>query len=175
MGIHPLLQCWSLHQQHGNPGPMLNNHAGTEKDSILPGFQTCRRFWNFDEDGLLVTYVFRYLLDCLAWDLDSHVVGADSNIGGVGVSKGSGSNSMRGISSIHDMTGDCVVSEGGVDKGPSRTLDNMLNSMVLGNVLGTKHSVGDSGVVAGVVVAGHTVGSRDSSIGGHGGHNRVNS
>merc|ERR1712107_661527 len=51
----------------------------------------------------------------------------------------------------------------------------MLNSMVLGNVLGTKHSVGDSGVVAGVVVAGHTVGSRDSSIGGHGGHNRVNS
>merc|ERR1711962_1549002 len=51
----------------------------------------------------------------------------------------------------------------------------MLNSMVLGNVLGTKDSVGDSGVVAGVVVAGHTVGSRDSSIGGHGGHNRVNS
>jgi len=62
---------------------------------------------------------------------------------------------MRGISSLHDMAGDWVVSEGGVDKGLSRTLDNMLNSMVLGNVFGTKHSVGDSGVVAGVVVAGH--------------------
>merc|ERR1711962_1593118 len=82
---------------------------------------------------------------------------------------------MRGISSLHDMAGDWVVSEGGVDKGLSRTLYNMLNSMVLGNVLGTKDSVGDSGVVAGVVVAGHTVGSRDSSIGGHRGHNRVNS
>ena len=51
------------------------------------------------------------------------------------------------------------------DLGLSITLYNMLNSMVLSNVLRSKSSIGDSSVVAGVVVAGDAVGYGSSNIG----------
>jgi len=51
----------------------------------------------------------------------------------------------------------------------------MFNSVVLGNVLGSKGTIGNSGVVAGVVVAGKTVGNRSSNIGGDWGSNSLDS
>jgi len=110
----------------------------------------------------------------LAGDLDSDVVGADSNIGRVGESKGCSSNSMSVIGSLDDMSSSIGSREnmasgiGGRDKvegelGLGITLHNMLNSMVLGNVFGSESSIGDSSVVVGVVEAGETVGSRGNN------------
>merc|ERR1719474_242045 len=74
--------------------------------------------------------------------------------------------------------GDSSVSEGkasvgqvgvGIDGyiGISLPLDNMLDSMVLGNVLGSDHSERLSSVMVGVVVAGDLVGDRsNSTVGG---------
>merc|ERR1719495_548809 len=51
--------------------------------------------------------------------------------------------------------------------GISLPLDNMLDSMVLGNVLGSDHSERLSSVMVGVVVAGDLVGDRsNSTVGG---------
>ena len=110
----------------------------------------------------------------LAGDLDSDVVGADSNIGRVGESKGCSSNSMSVIGSLDDMSSSIGSWEnmasgiGGRDKvegelGLGITLHNMLNSVVLGNVFGSESSIGDSSVVVGVVEAGETVGSRGNN------------
>jgi len=103
------------------------------------------------------------------------VVGADSNVGGVGVSEGSSSDGMGGIgtldnmSSVVDNRGDdssvCDRNRVQGDLGLSITLHDVLNSVVLGDVLGSEGSVGHSGVVAGVVVAGHAVGDGGSNIG----------
>merc|ERR1712228_432945 len=74
--------------------------------------------------------------------------------------------------------GDSSVAEGkasvgqagvGIDGyiGISLPLDNMLDSMVLGNVLGSDHSERLSSVMVGVVVAGDLVGDRsNSTVGG---------
>merc|ERR1712168_1069673 len=98
----------------------------------------------------------------------SIVVGANSYIGGVSGTKGSQGNGMRahnvldnrnsvggGNSSVGE--GQASVGEAGVGRdgyiGISLPLDNMLDSMVLGNVLGSDHSERLSSVVVGVVEA----------------------
>jgi len=114
----------------------------------------------------------------LASNLFSIVVGAQSNVGGVGGSKGSEGNSMRGTSMLHnrhssverrhsivDSGEESVV--GAVEsaigyKGISLTLDDMLNFTVLGDVFGSESSIRLSSVVAGAVVVGDLVGNRSS-------------
>jgi len=149
----------------------------------------------------------------LARNLFSIVVGAHSDVGGVGHTKGGGSNSMSSTSMFQNRNpgvGDRNSSVGGressvgggessvgggressISGGESSvgggressvdvvgrdtmdgykriglTLDNMLNSMVLGDVLGSKGSIRLSSVVAGAVVVGDLVGDRsDSTVG----------
>jgi len=112
----------------------------------------------------------------------SIVVGANSYIGGVSGTKGSQSNSMRAHNVLDNRNsvggGHSSVAEGkasvgqagvGIDGyiGISLPLDNMLDSMVLGNVLGSDHSERLSSVMVGVVVAGDLVGGRgNSTVGG---------
>jgi len=139
----------------------------------------------FFEDEVLVTLP----KSCLALDGLSNVVEAKSNVGGVGKTEGSGGNSVvagavnRADSSnsvvnnradsgrVGDGLGNSVVDvgvSGGDNKGGislSLTLDNVLNSVVLGNVLGSENSVGDSSVVVGVVVVGHLVGGGNNGSG----------
>jgi len=141
----------------------------------------------------------------LARNLFSIVVGAHSDVGGVGHTKGGGSNSMSSTSmfqnrnpSVGDRNSSVGGRESSVGGGESSvgggressisggessvggvgrdtmdsykriglTLDNMLNSMVLGDVLGSKGSIRLSSVVAGAVVVGDLVGDRsDSTVG----------
>merc|ERR1712168_1708655 len=105
----------------------------------------------------------------------SIVVGANSYIGGVSGTKGSQGNGMRAHNVLDNRNsvggGNSSVGEGRVGRdgyiGISLPLDNMLDSMVLGNVLGSDHSERLSSVVVGVVVAGDLVGDRgNSTVGG---------
>jgi len=86
---------------------------------------------------------------------------------------------MRSISSLHNMTSsvggnwksrvgswDNRGNSSNIVAGNQRlsiSLHNMFNSMVLGNVLGSNNTIGNSSVVAGVVVAGQTVGNRGNN------------
>merc|ERR1712002_86582 len=108
----------------------------------------------------------------LARNLFSIVVGAHSNMRGVGHSKGGHSNSMSSSTGLDNRGSSIGSVESGVDtsrvrgdtmdsnKGIGLTLDNMLNAMVLGDVFGPKGTIGLGSVVAGVVVAGDFVGDR---------------
>merc|ERR1712168_1679495 len=121
----------------------------------------------------------------------SIVVGANSYIGGVSGTKGSQGNGMRAHNVLDNRNsvgggdpsvgeGQASVREAGVGRdgyiGISLPLDNMLDSMVLGNVLGSDHSERLSSVVVGVVVAGDLVGDRgNSTVGGERAANSVSS
>merc|ERR1712168_1402634 len=120
----------------------------------------------------------------------SIVVGANSYIGGVSGTKGSQGNGMRAHNVLDNSNsvggGDSSVGEGQASVGQasvgrdgyigiSLPLDNMLDSMVLGNVLGSDHSERLSSVVVGVVVAGDLVGDMgNSTVGGERAGNRAN-
>merc|ERR1711973_680607 len=67
----------------------------------------------------------------LARDLDSHVVGADSNIGGVGVSKGGSSNRVRSIGTVDNMSS--TIGDRGDNRAYSRVGSNRLDSSVADN------------------------------------------
>jgi len=116
--------------------------------------------------------------------------GSDSNIRGVGVDRVDsrvGVNASNSVDRVDSRVGvqsgngvDRVDSRVGVDRVDGRvgadresrnnnsrvsfgfSLGNMLNSVVLGNVVGSNSEVLDSSVVLGVLVAGNTVASRDS-------------
>jgi len=116
--------------------------------------------------------------------LFSTVVGAHFHVGGVGNSEGSKGNSVistsglnNGHSRVHDRNIMGVASVGGDtiegDKRFGLTLDNMLNSMVLGNVLGSESTKRLSGVVVRAVVVGDLVGGRGNCIVGQWVENRA--
>jgi len=175
--------------------------------------------------------------DDLAGDLGAHVVVAESDVGGVSVSEGSGGNGMvsggNGVVGVvgHDglggvghgvgvghRGGNRVDSVGVGDRGGNRvdsvgvsgrgnssrvgkgvdggnrvdksvgvdggsdvlgislglTLHDMLDTVVLGNILGSGDTVADSGVVVGALVAGDgLVGHGHSSVGRDRGGNMV--
>ena len=115
------------------------------------------------------------------WGSNSLGVG-DRSSNGVSVGNRGSSNMVgNSVGSISDR-GNNIVSVGGnsragnmgetssiVDKswvslGFSLTLDNMLNTVVLGDVRGTNSPVGDSGVVDRALVAGHGMAGSNSIV-----------
>merc|ERR1719384_1500393 len=142
-------------------------------------------------------YLVCHFVTCLASNLLSMNIGADSNIGRVGPSSRGGSNSVSSIagkrgsnmSSIGDGRGNNVVIGGGQGGGNmvvsgqgsnmvvgggqrrvslSLTLDNMLNWTILGNIFWAIDTIGHSSVVVGVVVAGDSVaGNSGDNMGGN--------
>merc|ERR1719397_854052 len=128
-------------------------------------------------------YPVCHFVTCLASNLLSMNIGADSNIGRVGPSSSGGSHSVSSIAG--QGGGNMVVSGGqrrangivgskrskiGVDQSGvslSLTLDNMLNWTVLGNIFWAIDTIGHSSVVVGAVVAGDGVAGNSGENGGN--------
>merc|ERR1719516_583060 len=113
-----------------------------------------------------------------AWDNSARIVGADTHVGGVGgaiggqgnsvggslVEGGGGNNVVEGSvvdsvasNSIIIGEGKGVVDRESISLCLSLSLDNVLDWSILGNVLWCENTVGDSSVLVGVVVVGHSM------------------
>merc|ERR1719400_1016959 len=124
------------------------------------------------------SYPVCHFVTCLAYNLLSMNIGADSNIGRVGPSSSGGSNmvvSGQGSNMVvggGQRRGNCIGgSKIGVDQSRvslSLTLDNMLNWTILGNIFWAIDTIGHSSVVVGAVVAGDSVaGNSGGNVGGN--------